>query len=268
MILAAVVLTLKGPARPDPDGWRGLVYGLLKDIDPEIHKAQPNPFSLSLGGHEGAWWVRVGILQESLYARLSPHLFGLLGQSVRLKELYRVKAVLQEEHPWAGVSSYPRLFQGQASPSLGLQFASPTFFRRKGNSYPLPEPRLVFDSLAQRWDAFAPVKVPEELGQTWERMTIARFQGHTQSIKPNPDERGVGFVGRVVYYLPAASPMEAQWMQALGRFAFYAGVGAKTSLGFGRVRGFDPRQEVQHGGTEGENPASLAEPERAGSGGG
>ena len=161
MILTAIVLTLEGPARPDPDGWRGLVYGLLKQIDPDLHSAQPNPFSLSLGGYEGAWWVRVGILQESLYARLSPHLFGLLGQTVRLKEPFRVKAVLQEEHPWAGVSSYPRLFQGQASASLGLQLASPTFFRRKGQSYPLPEPKLVFDSLTQRWNAFVPVKVPE-----------------------------------------------------------------------------------------------------------
>ncbi len=268
MMLAALVLPLEGPTRPDPDGWRGLVYGLLRQVDPKLHEAQPNPFSLSLGGLEGEAWVRIGLLEEGLYARLSPLLFGLAGQSVRLKAPFRVQTVLQEGHPWAGVSTYPRLFQGQASASLGLQFASPTFFRRKGQSYPLPEPKLVFDSLALRWNAFAPVRVPEELQESWERMTIARFQGHTQAIRPNPDERGVGFVGRVVYYLPAASPVETQWMQALGRFAFYAGVGAKTSLGFGRVRGFDPRQEVQRGGTEGENPASLAEPESAGSGGG
>lgn len=243
MILAAIVLTLEGPARPDPDGWRGLVYGLLKGIDPEIHKAQHNPFSLGLGGAEGGWWVRMSFLEEGLYARLSPHLFGLAGQSVKLKEPFRVKAVLQEEHPWAGVSSYPRLFQGQASPSLGLQFASPTFFRRKGLSYPLPEPKLVFDSLAQRWNAFAPVKVPEEVQEAWERLSVSQFQGRTLAFAPNEDERGVGFVGRAVYYLPKASPTEAQWLQALGRFAFYAGVGAKTSLGFGRVRAFDPLRE-------------------------
>lgn len=267
MILAAIVLTLEGPARPDPDGWRGLVYRILKEIDPELHSAQPNPFSLGLGGAKGQWWVRIGLLEEGLYARLSPRLFGLLGQSVKLKEPYRVQAVLQEEHPWAGVSTYPRLFQGQAGPSLGLQFASPTFFRRKGNSYPLPEPRLVFDSLAQRWNAFAPVKVPEELSESWERMTIARLQGQTQAIQPNQDERGVGFVGRVVYYLPAAKPTEAQWMQALGRFAFFAGVGAKTSLGFGRVRGFDPvrKEETANGRLEAEDSASLAASQDPGS---
>ncbi|MER3489795.1 MAG: CRISPR-associated endoribonuclease Cas6 [Meiothermus sp.] len=243
MILAALVLPLEGPDRPDPDGWRGLVYGLLKEIDPELHAAQSNPFSLGLGGAEGGWWVRIGLLEEGLYARLSPRLFGLAGQSVRLKAPLRVRAVLQEEHPWAGLSSYPRLFQGQATASLGLHFASPTFFRRQGNPYPLPEPKLVFDSLAQRWNAFAPVQVPLEVQGAWERITVSRLQGHTQRIAPNADERGVGFVGRVVYHLPKASPSEAQWLQALGRFAFYAGVGAKTSLGFGRVRMFDPTQE-------------------------
>ncbi|GIW25841.1 CRISPR-associated endoribonuclease Cas6 [Meiothermus sp.] len=262
MMLAAIVLTLEGPARPDPDGWRGLVYGLLKQIDPDLHSAQPNPFSLGLGGAEGQWWVRIGLLEEGLYARLSPHLFGLAGQSVKLKAPFRVKAVLQEGHPWAGVSTYPKLFQGQASASLGFQFASPTFFRRKGHSYPLPEPKLVFDSLVQRWNAFAPVKVPEEVQQAWERLTVSGFQGRTHRIAPNEDERGVGFVGRVVYYLPKASPTEAQWMQALGRFAFYAGVGAKTSLGFGRVRGFDPlrKEETADGRTETEDSAGVAEP--------
>jgi len=243
MMLAALVLPLEGPARPDPDGWRGLVYGLLRQIDPKLHRAQPNPFSLGLGGLEGRWWVRIGLLEEGLYARLSPLLFGLTGQGVRLKEPFRVREVLQEGHPWAGVSTYSRLFQGQASHSVGLQFASPTFFRRQGNSYPLPEPRLVFDSLVQRWNTFAPVKVPEEVQESWERLTIARLRGHTQHIAPNADERGVGFVGQVVYHLPAANPTERQWLWALARYAFYAGVGAKTSLGFGRVRSFDPMQE-------------------------
>lgn len=237
MILAALVLPLEGLPRPDADGLRGLVYGLLRGFDPEIHKAQHNPFSLGIGGSQGAWWVRVALLEESFYARLSPSLFGLVGQPIRLgQEVYRVKAVEQEEHPWAGVTTYPRLFQGQAGPSVGLHFATPTFFRRKAAAYPLPEPKLVFDSLTQRWNAFAPVKVPAEVQEAWERLTLSRFQGKTVGVAPNAEERGVGFVGRVVYHLPKANPVEMQWLQALGRFAFYAGVGAKTSLGFGRAR--------------------------------
>ncbi|WP_126212190.1 CRISPR system precrRNA processing endoribonuclease RAMP protein Cas6, partial [Thermus scotoductus] len=37
--------------------------------------------------------------------------------------------------------------------------------------------------------------------------------------------------------------VELAWLWALGRFAFYAGVGAKTSLGLGRVKVFSPRKE-------------------------
>lgn len=245
MTLAALILSLEGLARPDADGLRGLVYGWLRDIKLDVHSAQHNPFSLGIGGREGQWWARVSLLEESLYARLSPHLFGLLGQGIRLgSKHYRVQAVLQEEHPWAGISTYPRLFQGEAPPSVELQFASPTFFRRKGLAYPLPEPRLVFESLSLRWNAFAPAQVPAEMQEAWERLSISFLQGRTFALAPNDDERGIGFVGRVVYYLPKASPTEAQWLQALSRFAFYAGVGAKTSLGFGRVRPFNPlRQE-------------------------
>jgi CRISPR-associated endoribonuclease Cas6 len=48
----------------------------------------------------------------------------------------------------------------------------------------------------------------------------------------------VGFVGKVVYHLPKATEEEALWLSALGRYAFFSGVGAKTSLGYGLARAF------------------------------
>ncbi|GAB5601682.1 CRISPR-associated endoribonuclease Cas6 [Thermus sp. FJN-A] len=237
MVLAALVLVLEGEGLPEPVGLRGFFYGLLKEVAPEVHDQGENPFALGFGGRAGAAWARVSLLREELYARLAPRLFALEGKEVRLGLPFRVRAVLQEGHPWAGVATYPRLFQGPPSRDLPLRFHTPTFFRRKGAHYPLPEPRLVLESLLRRLEAFGPLKASPELREALlERTTVRFLSGSTQKAATEVDT--VGFVGRVVYHLPRATEEEALWLSALGRFAFFSGVGAKTALGYGRARVF------------------------------
>ncbi|WP_253701124.1 CRISPR system precrRNA processing endoribonuclease RAMP protein Cas6, partial [Thermus scotoductus] len=154
----------------------------------------------------------------------------------------RVRAVLQEGHPWAGLTTYPRLFQAPEGPDLPLRFYSPTFFRRKGVHYPMPEPRLVLESLLRRLEVLASLPAPEGVREALlEKTGVRWFEGKT--VRAEADVEAVGFVGRVVYHLPRATEEELAWLWALGRFAFYAGVGAKTSLGLGRVKVFSPRKE-------------------------
>ncbi|MEZ0322334.1 MAG: CRISPR-associated endoribonuclease Cas6 [Thermus sp.] len=237
MVLAAVVLLLEGEGPPEPLGLRGFFYGLLREVAPEVHDQGENPFALGFGGKEGAFWARVSLLREDLYGKLSPRLFALEGEEVRLGKPFRVRAVLQEGHPWAGVTTYPRLFQNPLGPDLPLRFHSPTFFRRKGVHYPLPEPRLVLESLLRRLEAFGPVKAPEGVREALlERTTVRWLEGRT--LKAETEVDSVGFVGRVVYHLPRAAEEEQAWLWALGRFAFFAGVGAKTALGYGRAKAF------------------------------
>ncbi len=246
MVLAALVLALEGEAPPEPQGLRGFLYALLREVAPEAHDQGENPFSLGHGGREGAYWARFAFLREELYARLAPRLFALEGQEVRLGHPFRVRGVFQEGHPWAGVSTYARLFQGPAGPDLPLHFQSPTFFRRKGVHYPLPEPRLVLESLFRRFQAFAPLTPPEAVREALlERTTVRFLEGRTRPARTEVDT--VGFVGKVVYHLPKATEEEALWLWALGRFAFFAGVGAKTSLGYGLVRPWVSRVQSAHG---------------------
>lgn len=243
MVLASLVLVLEGEAPPEPAGLRGFFYGLLRELAPEVHDQGENPFSLGFGGGErGGYWARIGLLREELYGRLSPRLFALEGQTIRLGKPFRVRAVLQEGHPWAGLTTYPRLFQAPEGPDLPLRFYSPTFFRRKGVHYPMPEPRLVLESLLRRLEVLASLPAPEGVREALlERTGVRWFEGKT--VRAEADVEAVGFVGRVVYHLPRATEEELAWLWALGRFAFYAGVGAKTSLGLGRVKVFSPRKE-------------------------
>jgi len=250
MILASLVLPIEAPSRPDASHLLGWFYHLLRDSHPELHDRQmPPPFTLSVAGREGGYWLRITLLQELLYAELSPELYSLAGKQLRLGPMdVRVRAVLHEGHPWAGLTTYPRLFRDPIEKDYPFRFASPMFFRRKKTHYPLPEPKLVFGSLYERFSAYAPVAPPEELQERFEYITLRQVSLHTRSIEH--ESRGVGVVGKAVYHLLEASDEEARWLTVLWRFSFYAGIGAKTSLGFGQTRPLKVLSGVKNGDTD------------------
>ena len=243
MLLAAVVLPLRGEGTPHPNELQGWFYGLARGADATLHdRPGPKPFTLGwLPGKNPA--LRLTFLDGHLHARLSPALWDLVGRDVVLGERrFRVGAVVEADHPWAGLSTYPRLFQGEVVADYPMAFRSPTFFKRKGAHYPLPEPRLVFGSLLQKFQQHAPARLPGGLEGVFDRIT---FRAHDiRTLSAEHDARAPGFVGRVVFHLPRAQEDEARWLTALWRFSFFAGVGAKTTMGFGLVRPLRVRKEV------------------------
>ncbi|NBT20456.1 MAG: CRISPR system precrRNA processing endoribonuclease RAMP protein Cas6, partial [Proteobacteria bacterium] len=150
--------------------------------------------------------------------------------------------------PWAGTGTCEALARlhliggRRPAPRVELQFTTPTTFHSQGRSMPLPLPRLVFGSLLDRWNAFAPLRIdPEILVVVEQACTIARYDLRTEAV-PLGGGLQIGFVGRCTYGLPPGRGIrpadEYAWrvLHLLASFAFFAGVGAKTTMGMGTVR--------------------------------
>ena len=150
----------------------------------------------------------------------------------------------QEEHPWAGHSSFEELYNNgiaiaqQGKNTIGLQFVSPTAFRMVNSrlNMPLPLPHLVFRSLAEKWNAFSllPLRI------NWQKfdraVTIARHRLETQLLDFGRYAQ-VGFVGECLYLIDNRAGFQLlRTLQILAEFAFYAGAGRKTTMGMGQVR--------------------------------
>lgn len=166
------------------------------------------------------------------------------------------------EHPWAARTSYEELAMGwllareTPAPRLVLSFASPTAFRsgtrsltRESNGtmgdrvpqgmvqiFPLPE--LVFGSLLDKWNAFAPTALPDETRRfAAECLAVSRI--HLSSHAAPFKSEGVvkfGAVGTVTY---AALNKDRYWLSLLNLladFAQFAGVGASAALGMGQCK--------------------------------
>lgn len=141
---------------------------------------------------------------------------------------------------WNQQTDYAYLLEHAATGrAITLAFSSPTAFKRtRGGFVPLPQPELVFSSLLDRWNAFAPFRLPEALYDTVHTdIVIDQAQLQTETVMFARGQKGTvtGFMGQVTYRLEC-SVETRRYLHALAGFAKYSSVGVKTSVGMGQIR--------------------------------
>ena len=190
-----------------------------------------------------------------LTAEVSHHLQQLAEDSPSHIELEGTQLAVQQAtldpavHSWAGYTTYEEMGAIHLLPGdlpshrAELEFAAPTGFRSGGHTLPLPLPALVFGSLVEKWNRFAPIAVSEEIRRFAEEcLVISRYQLSTRAFTAKGDSWQIGFVGRCRY---TALNKDRYWLgviQLLTDYAFYAGIGYQTTSGMGQARRALPRK--------------------------
>ncbi len=119
----------------------------------------------------------------------------------------------------------------------GLEFVSPTAFRRIETQVLLPEPDLVFGSIARKWEAFGEPSIVCDLEPFLGGIQIKRYNLETRMIQFGKF-RQIGFVGSVEFDVRKL-PEQVRWyLDVLTAYSWFSGVGAKTTMGMGRVAPF------------------------------
>jgi CRISPR-associated endoribonuclease Cas6 len=138
---------------------------------------------------------------------------------------------------YAGLSSELLLAKKPAPRRLSLRFTSPASFKSGGKMLPVPLPELVFGSLLERWNAFAPIVFPPEARRyALECLALSRYELSTRPVQMKQGALRIGAVGDVTY---VSTNYDRYWMSVIGTlaaFALYSGVGAGTTHGLGQCR--------------------------------
>lgn len=189
-------------------------------------------------------WFRVTTLQEELSRRLEEMWLPGLPEEVVLAGLrWRVVgyATTTEEHPWAGRANPQALAEThllrRAAPARWrLEFATPTAFHGGGGHLPFPLPDALVRSWLRRWQAFGPVRLPQNLpALAREHLLVSAYRMRTV---PQRDGRRV-FIGCVGWMELRAARLRAGERAALdllAAYAFWAGSGHHTTQGMGMTR--------------------------------
>jgi CRISPR-associated endoribonuclease Cas6 len=138
-------------------------------------------------------------------------------------------------------ATYQSLTNGLFAPEppphrLTLQFTSPTVFKSDGRQFPFPLPEMVFGSLLEHWNASESIPTPlpaEARKYARECLRLGRFDLHSRFLRLH-GEPFHGFTGRVTFHTLNYDRYWMSMMAMLARYAAFAGVGAKTTMGLGQ----------------------------------
>jgi CRISPR-associated endoribonuclease Cas6 len=276
MSLISLVLTLRPretrelPPMLGRAAHRALLHAIAQ-VNPalaeQLHDDNaPRPFTCSsLMGKRVNGMVSPEMPYTLRYTTLTPAIdFGFWGAPHVALELDGVAFEVLEAtceasaHPWAARTTFEDLSarwllaRATPQPRLTLQFASPTAFKQAGKAQLFPLPDLVFGSLLDRWNAFAPVALPDETRRfAAECLAVSRFDLETHAA-PFKSEGALksGAVGKVTY---SALNHDRYWLSLihlLADFALFAGIGVSTALGMGQARKAEDRGLENRGSEE------------------
>lgn len=205
----------------------------------KFHKAKNKEMIVSKGSE---CWLRITLLEDDVFASF---LHSLLREE-KAKEIQLESAIFSlvevvtepNSSPWARFDSFESLWE-RAIPQrrIVLQFLSPTAFRSKGRNMLFPQPELVFGSYLSKWNAYSPISFDDSIrSQVFPHLTTIRYKLQSHILDFNTHKE-VGFEGMCAYEIKHNISEETlRQINALADFAFYAGTGAKTTMGMGQTR--------------------------------
>jgi CRISPR-associated endoribonuclease Cas6 len=210
----------------------------------EIHKSQISPFCLSglIGNRrqpyslEGDHFLlRIGILEPSL---IQPLLKGIEQQEIEKLNLGNFPFVIRQiysipqSHRLSKLTDYYSLaIYSPTIKEIELKFLSPTSFKQKQCIQPFPLPELVFNSLLRKWNHFAPVELHFSEIEWTGLVSAYDLKTHALRLEGGAE---IGCQGWVKYLFLDSE--QARIASILANFAFYSGVGRKTTMGMGQVQ--------------------------------
>jgi len=199
---------------------------------------------------EQDYFLRFTVLYPPIFERFMARFLHGDGRPVirlgRADLLIREILATPGAHPWSGYTTWAELAnQSRPEPELTLHFVSPTAFgfgqKEWGKKVVvLPEPDLVFGSLLRSWNSLAPppLQVDREALMSYveEHVVVKRLQNLRTQILHFWKSFQIGFIGQVTYGLMGDHDIARLQLNMLANFAFYAGVGMKTTMGMGQTR--------------------------------
>lgn len=193
-------------------------------------------------GEEG--WFRVAALSRCVSQVLIEEWAPQLPETINLAGInWRVKGWTLDghQHPWACQVPYKvlgekHLFSTSPPSSWRLKFVTPTTFHGVIGHFPFPLPDSLVSSWLRRWQAFAPIGLPEELPDlVREGMVVSSYRLKTVPVR-HGKRLTVGCVGSYKLHALDLPPALRAAVDTLVQYAFYVGSGHRTTQGMGMTR--------------------------------
>lgn len=227
----------------DSGGRQPFTISPLRDLP----GAQPDEEGYRLrAGNRAA--LRLTLLDPALFTAFLQRLLAA-GPDLRLRigdVTFAVESALGApgSHPWAGYTTAAALRQAAgAEPRIRMLFASPTAMNlgekgpAKQRMVLIPIPQYVFAALRGAWNRLTGDEIPIDF-EAWVADYVFIREVHNWQTAVYQLKRGTypGGLGSVTFEALDTGSPHVRTLNLLADFAFYSGVGTKTTMGMGQAR--------------------------------
>ena len=186
------------------------------------------------------YYFRVTTFDKQLFSLLTMALFKnkMFNSNVFLEDIeFKITNIIYDlsKSKWAGMFDMEEMLKKEEfSNSVTMKFHTPTLFKTGDTFLRIPEPDKIFGSLLRKFNKYSYYKIDEELFESFKEIKIEQKNIRMRRAKLNKFFIE-GFTGEVTFRVENENERLKQAMYILSEFAFYAGVGYKTTMGFGQV---------------------------------
>lgn len=160
---------------------------------------------------------------------------------------FRIEDAAAEERSFAELVD--RAVRRDGKRRIGLRLLSPTAFKSDRQRIPFPWPELLVRKLGEKWNVYAPPRLrlhEGDLAVVTSALWIGRYDLRTEVLKfprrhDSHEHPEVGCVGECEFVVDDRAPAGTCTVaRSLIEFAYYVGVGHKTTMGMGQARPMPP----------------------------
>lgn len=207
------------------------------DYAAALHQSRVNPYSQHVVAGSGSvleW--RICTLTSEAWERIMEPLSRETFAGFRLRTVGIAATVTKRSLDRIPPNEVAKTFY--ASPEtrrFRVDFHTPTAFKQSGEYVFWPDPRLVFQSLAQKYCAIVDDEEPDEglVGEFGRAVRLSGFRVASQQFAIG-SARIPGFAGSTTFTVKGADTF-ASYIAAMLRFGEFCGCGIKSSLGMGAI---------------------------------
>lgn len=251
-MLSAVTVQLQGEKdRHHGDYIASLLQGyLMEKVDPafaeQVHQSQLHPYSQYVTTDKESMNWHIGLLTDEARQAVVPvftdpglHEICLTHRDETLRVLgVRTEEISEEDL----IGKY---YFGAMPRTLKIRFETPTSFKQNGEYMIYPTPRLIFQSLMNKFEANSEASsiASPDLVDTFEK-NIKVVGYRMRSTKFSLEGTGIpSFAGDVTLRISGPQQMvNLTWLLAV--YGEYAGIGIKTGMGMGGMTVLDKEKAV------------------------
>ena len=202
----------------------------------------PRPYKGVIRFGRGAQaWFRAAALTAQLSEKMETLWAQQLPDEITLADVRWRVVGLPAEHPWRRRIRYQdlaaqRLFNNHPPKRWNLAFETPVTFNSGGGYLPFPLPDALVASWMRRWQAFAPLALPDALPERARAaLVVSSYQMRSVAVR-HAERVHPGGVGRYTLRAAKMLPSERAQVDLLANYAFFCGSGYKTAQGMGMTR--------------------------------